>query len=363
MTSPDYVDSSGEPVKPLSAFYSTSLNPRVTSYDQLATRIAYSLGYPSTNVEAHVNAVYDNISIACEMFAKFAGYTEEYLVFDSDLYEPGKGIQLDKLFSITPDLAKCYDTSSKELKDSCDESDPVSGTETTGTTATTATTGTETTGTTATTATTGTETTGITATTASKAPDPSSCHFNTGYDYDLNDYRKVIDVWSFEQGTHTGVNTLFTLEQSLAQQTYFSYAMGNYGFDLVSWYAVKEWLELREKLLVTKPSLLFNDRTQYLKLVPEPRNRYYGIVACYVERPVKDLVRELWVYKYSLALTKLVVGRVRTKYSNVTLLGGGNINGDDLLAEGKEEKEALEQQLYEGAPGLGDAGPPMFFVA
>ena len=331
---PDYVDSSGEPVKPLSAFYSTALSPRITSYDELATRIAYSLGYPSTNVEIHVNAVYDNISIACEMFAKFAGYTEEYLVFDSDLYEPGKGVKMDRLFGTTPDLSECYDTSKRQLREKC----------------------------TATTATTGTETTATTAT-IDDSVDDSTCLYNIGYDYDLNDYRKVIDVWSFQQGSHTGVNTLFTLEQSLAQQTYFSYAMGNYGFDLVSWYAVKEWLELREKLLVTKPSLVFNPQTQYLKLIPEPRNRYYGIVACYVEKPVKDLVKELWVYKYALALTKLVVGRVRTKFSNTTLLGGGNINGDDLLAEGKEEKEALETQLYEGAPGLGDAGPPLFFVA
>ena len=367
---PDYVDSSGEPVKPLSAFYSTALSPRITSYDELATRIAYSLGYPSTNVEIHVNAVYDNISIACEMFAKFAGYTEEYLVFDSDLYEPGKGVKMDRLFGTTPDLSECYDTSKRQLREKCTETTATTattgtettattGTETTETTATTATTGTETT---ATTATTGTETTATTAT-IDDSVDDSTCLYNIGYDYDLNDYRKVIDVWSFQQGSHTGVNTLFTLEQSLAQQTYFSYAMGNYGFDLVSWYAVKEWLELREKLLVTKPSLVFNPQTQYLKLIPEPRNRYYGIVACYVEKPVKDLVKELWVYKYALALTKLVVGRVRTKFSNTTLLGGGNINGDDLLAEGKEEKEALETQLYEGAPGLGDNGPPMFFVA
>ena len=187
--------------------------------------------------------------------------------------------------------------------------------------------------------------------------------YNVSYDYDLNDYRKVIEVWSFNQGTHTGVNTLFTLEQSLAQQTYFSYAMGNYGFDLVSWYAVKEWLETREKLLATRPSILFNARTQYMKLIPEPRNRYYGIVACYVEEPVRDLVKNMWVYQYASALTKMVVGRVRGKYGNTSLVGGGSIDGDSLITEGKEERSALEKELYENAPGLGDAAPPQFFVA
>lgn len=633
----------GEDVKPLSSFYSTALSPRCDSYESLATRIAYAMGYPMTNVEVHPNAIFDNISIACEFFAKYAGYTEEYLVFNSDLYEPGKGVRLDKLFTITPDMRQCYDTTKRKLATTCPPEDPVTETKTvtgvkvtcsavltstdgvpltsteiicteekttsnvnadpysgslarilaaslessdtdtgnnqiddtsvtetydyngdwskilaasvireslrqriadliaqqepvcqtltayvtgmedrivTGTstltsnqpiltggdltpilsesttynftTATTGTTGvtavtaspltstveipvtaadgsvytinpydeyppgatqyqtitsttltsdtlqipvtsiqtttectpvtsltddqldalTATTAVTATTATpvtstpitstvtktttgsvtltgddgtevtcitsvkieptteTGTQTVCVTSNTSEQVPvtaaddDVSECLYNKMYDYDINDYRKVIDIWSFNQGTHTGVNTLFTLEQSLAQQTYFSYAMGNYGFDLVSWYAVKEWLELREKLLVTRPSIHFDFRTQYMRLIPEPRHKYFGVVACYVELPVKDLVKELWVYKYALALTKLQVGRTRSKFSNVPLIGGGtvNSNGDALLREGKEEKDELEKQMYEGAPGLGDAAPPMFFV-
>ena len=58
-------------------------------------------------------------------------------------------------------------------------------------------------------------------------------HYNISeyvYDYDVMDYRKVMSVTDFEEGSNTGINTLFTLEQTLAQQTYFSYAMGNYGF-------------------------------------------------------------------------------------------------------------------------------------
>lgn len=627
----EYTEPSNEDVKPLSSFYSTALSPRVTSYDQLATRIAYALGYPLVNVEVHTNAVYDNISVACEMFAKFAGYTEEFLVFDSELYEPGKGVRMDKLFSITPDLAACYDTGKQELATECcpedteTDKETITGynitcsaviTSTDGTpltsteilcveptpgpttvqpgdgslakilaasltkahdvqpgtddniedtseteyydyggdwtkvlsvsviqeslrqriadliagqqpvcnTITTQVTGTEaqtitgsssstsnqpipstssslapilaastsynfttnTTGTTGVTAadgsvyttdpydeypsgpvqyqtitstvltsdtlqvpvtsivsttectpvtslteaqlnsltatnvdsttvtsdivstpasttitktTTGTTTltgddgttvecitsikleptissgtttaclTSVTTeeqqpTTTTTPCSANKCLYSIGYDYDLNDYRKVIDVWSFTQGTHTGVNTLFTLEQSLAQQTYFSYAMGNYGFDLVSWYAVKEWLELREKLLCTRPSIMFNERTQYLKLIPEPRtSRYYGVVACYVEAPVRDLVKNIWVYQYALALTKMVVGRVRGKFTGTNLIGGGNLDGDTLVQEGKEEKERLETELYENAPGLGDNAPPQFFVA
>ena len=59
-----------------------------------------------------------------------------------------------------------------------------------------------------------------------------------------------VDVTDFDEGSTTGINTLFTLEQTLAQQTYFSYAMGKYGFDLISWYTLKEWLSVRSKILL-----------------------------------------------------------------------------------------------------------------
>ena len=95
-------------VKSLSAFYSTHLSPQVNSFTRLADRIAYSLGYPLINIDVHRNQLYEYISIGCEMFSKYAGYTEEWLVFDSNLYETGKGIRLDKLFAITPELKTSY---------------------------------------------------------------------------------------------------------------------------------------------------------------------------------------------------------------------------------------------------------------
>ena len=83
-------------VKSLSSFYSTNLSPQVNSFSRLADRIAHTLGYPLINIDVHRNQLYEYISISCEMFSKFAGYTEEWLIFDSNLYETGKGIRLDK---------------------------------------------------------------------------------------------------------------------------------------------------------------------------------------------------------------------------------------------------------------------------
>ena len=282
-------------------YYSTNLNPKIKSANALAERIAMALGYPQINIEVHSNQVLDNIAIACEMFTKFAGYTEEYLLFDSKLCDPGQGLKIDKLFSITPALSGEIEPNEK-----------------------------------------------------------------ASYDYDIDDHRKVVDVFAFEEGSSTGINTLFTLEQTMAQQTYFSYALGKYGFDLVSWHVMKNWLDVRSKLLSQDYHFHFNDYQQRLYLTPDPArrqhtHRFYGLIGCYVEKPLRQLVKEQWVHQYALALTKINLGRIRGKYTGTALFGGGSPNAD-VLGEGMNDKEKLEQALYDGTPGLGDAPPPKFFV-
>ena len=50
--------------------------------------------------------MYDNIAQACELFTKFAGYTEEYLVFHSSLYELHKGLYMPTLLDNTPEMSE-----------------------------------------------------------------------------------------------------------------------------------------------------------------------------------------------------------------------------------------------------------------
>jgi hypothetical protein len=98
-------------------------------------------------------------------------------------------------------------------------------------------------------------------------------------------------------------------------------------------------------------------------MYPQPRNeRFYGVICCYLERPIRDVIKEQWVYEYALALSMITIGRVRGKFGSVTLLGGGALNSD-LLAEGQARKVELETKLMEGAsPGFGDAEPAIFIV-
>ena len=273
----------------------TTLNPQITSYDTLSIRIQHQLGAPLINLEISDEQVYDNITDAIEYFTKWAGYTEEYLVFDSRLYTRGVGINVGNLF-----------TKSFEMR-----------------------------------------TSGVSSLSAS-------------FDYDLASQRKVIDVFEFSKGEDTGINTLFTMEQAMSQQIYSSYMIGNFGFDLITWEVLKGFIDTRNKVLAMTDQFRFDYRTQLLRLIPEPRDThtYLGVVGCYLERPIKDLIRERWVQKYALALTKISIARVREKYTGTNLFGGGSVNAG-LLAEGLKEKETLEQELMNSYQ---DANVPTFFL-
>ena len=435
--------------------YSTYLANQVTTYQRLADRISYALGWPIVNLELHGNQVYTNIAQSVEFFSKYAGYTEEHLVFDSDKYTRGKGLDIAELLTLTPELTATYEStievttktttevatttaknftadsegtfislfefnvgdaavdpseytftvtledsnaqvskalviavSGTTVDDALTESADVSLTQY-GDVFTTSTEifevssipgikteqidgsytnavsvgivlGSEMTKAGSVNANRNAVSTDATTTQQLTSQKPIIGNFD-----DLTrQKRKVIEVYSHEESSSSSLNTLFTIEQTLAQQTYFSYAMGNYGFDLISWYILKQWLETREKMLSTKRYFKFDERTQHLLLLPEPKTgeRFYGCVSCYVEKPIRDIIKEPWVFQYALALTKITLGRVRGKFGNAQLFGGTGLD-TSILQEGLQEKKELEEMMTTGSStGFGDGAPPMFFV-
>ncbi len=279
---------------------STNLNSKIKSYSKLIERVKRSLGWPNININICDENIVEYIDQALEYFTKYSGFTEEYLLFSTSLYKRGFGIRLDELFSKTPEMR-------------------------------------------------------------------NSTFYNEGsasFDYDLDNYRKVIDVFSFEHGEGIGINTLFTLEQAMVQQTYYGYMLGSTGFDLITWEVLKGWLDTRKKVLAQIPYIRFDNKTQIMKIIPEPfeGQQYCGVVGCHVERRVKDLISEPWVIEYTLALTSIALGRIYGKFTGMALpIGGGSINYTDPLSYGLKRKEELEKELVTGL-GLAETDPPFFFI-
>ena len=267
---------------------STTLNTSITSYDTLSVRIQHQLGAPLINLEVFDEQVYSFIDEAMELFTKWAGYTEEYMIFDSKLYVPGVGIKVDDLINRTHRVTN--------------------------------------------------RVTNVTSVTGV---------YDYEYDYDLASYRKVVDCFSFDKGEDTGINTLFTLEQAMAQQIYSAYMTNNTGFDLVTWEVLKGFIDTRDKVLAMTPHFRFDSRNQILKIIPEPQSThtYLGVVGCYIEKPIKDLIKEKWLHRYVLNLTRIAIGNVRGKFGSTNLFAGGTVNYTDMLSQGLAEKKELEEEL------------------
>lgn len=410
-------------VTPTDYYMSTNLNNKHTSFEKVATSILNRLGYPAVGVpDVHRDMLFEAISEACEFFTKYAGFTEEYLVIDSRVYEPNKGIRLDKLFSIASiqeshskgvnwrhidrgpgqilerprDVYVCkvaiprndYYISEKEfemLEKNCAEVDRellchlkdiskrypdgieelsiISGflyefliskrgyvkeqfkksknqivTE-------------------------GGEELTIYAEDEKHGQWREDLSYEKMYDYDIMDYRKVVDVKNWYEGTSLSITSLFSTEFALAEQAYYSYQFSIRGFDMVSWVNLNFMLDTRKKVLALDRDYKFNDYTQYLQFFPQPKpqTHFVGVIQAWVEKPLRDIIRERWVFKYALAIVKTMIGNVRGKWGDVQMLGGGVVTGNRIGDEGRQEMEKLEELLIT-QNGYGDAPPPAFFI-
>jgi hypothetical protein len=299
-------DLSHDPILPQGRRGSTTLNHSVTSYELLSDRIKYQLGWPVTQVELCDDQIYSYIDQGIEWYSKYAGYTEEYMVFDANRsYKYGYGIKMDDIIN----RLYCWHNFCNCQQGRTDRAL-------------------------------------ITA---------------QYVDCDLNDYRKVVDVFSLDPVEFTGTDVLFTMDYLFAQQTYFSYMLGSFGFDLITWHILKDWLSLREKMFATKPYIRFDNRTQILKLMPEPtpQNNFYGVIGLRVEKPISQLVQERWVQRYALALTMISLAHIRGKFGAVTLFGGASLNASDMMTQGLEMKKELEDEIMKT---YGEVEPPYFFM-
>ena len=433
-------------VKPVEFYMSTNLNNKIKSYEDLTERILNMLGYPAVSIsDIHANQIHQAISMAVERFTRYAGFTKEYLIFDSRLYEPNKGVPIDKLFTVasiwdgkdSPSISralsrgpeqslslgedvyvtkvyikKCdyfisaedyntlmksgrqedketisylYEMSRKypegieelsiisqffydflltnrgyskdQFKKSKDKVFTQNG-----------------------------EKLDIYKETTKPldiySEDGENLllqmengvdlgrqrhnvkNYNQMFDYDLMDYRKVVSVVSYEETNNTAISALFSFDTALAQQFFYANQFHTHSFGLTTWYCLHEWRNMYEKLLQTKKDFSFNNRTQYFMLNPQPKpwQFFYGLLECWVEKPLKDVIVEPWVFDYALAVVKEMLGRVRSKWGDGTsLLGGGSLTGNALAQEGvTKQKELMDELMQKQAYGA--ASPTRFFV-
>jgi len=174
-------------------------------------------------------------------------------------------------------------------------------------------------------------------------------------EYTLPD--EVVSIINFDvdQTMGQGVNRLFTVENTLWNEGFVNFRSNS---GLVSWTLAQQYLETLKEVLVPRFFPEWDKYTKTLKITPKPtKNNIIAMVEVYTLWDVNvqsSVFNEIWVKKYALAKTKVILGQIRSKYSGISLPGGGELNGPALVQEGTTEVERLEELILEfESPPLG----------
>lgn len=216
-----------------------------------------------------------------------------------------------------------------------------------------------------------------------------STYLDGSIDPAINKKRKVLGVYTVEAGSQTGYggyggDLLFNFDYALMAST-FGYdlngtrtSMSRNGYDLLTYHMAKSFVEMSRDML-RYVSYRFDAKTQWLQITPEPpfnqmgsglddfeesccggsnlsRNSQCYIAGLYLEPTIQECLSEYWVREWVLARAMWTLGRMRSKFTGVTLYGGIQLNGDQLVQEGSKRMEQLlkelRQDLYYSAPAV-----------
>ena len=152
-----------------------------------------------------------------------------------------------------------------------------------------------------------------------------------------------------------GINTLFTVGNQMMNAGMAPFPLGS-SQGWASYEMYLEYLSLSRRML-GGPHYVFSYSpvSNIMKLFPDPKveakakqnieeDTQKMCVVCNVIRPNDQLYGEQWTKRMALAKSKETLGRVRTKFDGIQLLGGGTVD-TSVLDEGKEEQVSLMEEL------------------
>lgn len=186
----------------------------------------------------------------------------------------------------------------------------------------------------------------------------------------------VVEVVGYKsKGIGESINTLFTLENYLYSQGLYDALIKTSisdGYSLVSYHVARDFLHTVERYIPDEYNFKYHPYTNQLEIRPVPgttnlstgsiagESQGYLLVRSYMVQQSSytdswnssDTYQNFfefsdWIQDYALARCKIILGRIRGKFANFASLGntGISLDGDQLIQEGKEEIERLEETL------------------
>lgn len=158
-------------------------------------------------------------------------------------------------------------------------------------------------------------------------------------------------------------NELFTLENYMMNIGMLDF-IGGAPQGLIGYYASMSSIKDLKKFTTSKFNWRYYRGNDTIRLNPVPDDKDHGRYALLYIYKADDyemeideetgelkesLYDEQWIKEYSLALAKITLGRVRSKFSGFNSIGntGIDLDGSDLISEGNQDKEKLEEQVMD----------------
>ena len=156
-----------------------------------------------------------------------------------------------------------------------------------------------------------------------------------------------------------GISGIFNMQSSISTvsgifNVQYQFVLNNLeditGYNITNYYMAMSHLEFLQEMLVGKPMIRYNKHVNRLHLDVDKGVLVVGeyiIIEAYDvidAATYSDVWSDRWLQNYASALIKEQWGSNITKFSGMQLVGGVSFNGEQILADAREERRLMEEE-------------------
>lgn len=156
-----------------------------------------------------------------------------------------------------------------------------------------------------------------------------------------------------------GISKVFDLQSSISTgsgmfNVQYQFVLNNIeditGYNVQHYYMTMQHLEFLQEILVGKPLIRYNKHVNKLFIDVDQNfltvGEYIIIEAYDVIDPdtYPDVWGDRWLQNYASALVREQWGLNLTKFTGMSLVGGVQFNGEQILSEAKADREKMEEE-------------------
>lgn len=124
---------------------------------------------------------------------------------------------------------------------------------------------------------------------------------------------------------------------------------------LATYYMFASYQKLVGKMFGSYINYTYHPDTRKLTLMQRPQSTERVLLWVYNIKPDLQLLQGtysgIWIRDYALAMTKIMIGQAREKFSSIAgPTGGVQLNGQAMKTEGQTQADKLEEELKKGDP-------------